>query len=152
VKAKFNAELHDIIDRVPARDVLTMLGVSTLVLKAEEEWQGVIGKRGLDKRNEVSEEFTVLCNGSVEEHLVSEEGNALLDSHMIDRFGCDVASQRACCKDVQVMGGASCWTDHNLVRAKLNIDLPRARSSLEERVVPFSVPFLSSSAVQEDYS
>ena len=33
------------------------------------------------------------------------------------------AKQRFCCRDVQVMRSATCCTDHNLVRAKLKIDL-----------------------------
>ena len=35
------------------------------------------------------------------------------------------ATQRFYCRDVQVMRGATCWTDHKLVRAKLRTDLPK---------------------------
>ena len=34
------------------------------------------------------------------------------------------SGQRACCRDVEVMREASCWTDHNLGRAKLWVKLP----------------------------
>ena len=29
------------------------------------------------------------------------------------------AAQRVCCRDIKVMRGATCWTDHKLARAKL---------------------------------
>ena len=32
-------------------------------------------------------------------------------------------SQRMYCRDVQVMRGASCWTDHKLVRARFSFQL-----------------------------
>ena len=38
--------------------------------------------------------------------------------HMID-YVMMRASQRRCCMDVQVMRGANCWTDHQMVRAKV---------------------------------
>ena len=65
VKAKFSGELQDTIDEIPSGDVLIMLGdfnARVGVLKAgEEEWQGVVGKHGLDERNEAGEEFLQFC-------------------------------------------------------------------------------------------
>ena len=44
--------------------------------------------------------------------------------------------QRVLCRDVQVMRGSNCWTEHKMVRVKLRIELPHAYS-LEEGAVAF---------------
>ena len=38
------------------------------------------------------------------------------------------AKQRMCFTDVQVMRAANCWSDHKLVRAKLQLELPSVRN------------------------
>lgn len=60
------------------------------------------------------------------------------------------ARQRFCCRDVQVMKGATCWTDHKLVRAKLHIDLPRMHHE-EKRMLPFAVHKLVSITARDEY-
>ena len=70
-------------------------------------------------------------------------------SHMIDLVVMK-ACQRAYCRDVQVMRGANCWTDHKLVRAKVMIGQPKMHSR-EKRLLPFSVHLLSSSAARDEY-
>ena len=65
VKARFSSKLQDTLDRVPQSDTLVVLGdfnARVGVLKSdEEEWPGVVGKHGLDERNEVGEEFLQFC-------------------------------------------------------------------------------------------
>ena len=61
-----------------------------------------------------------------------------------------ISGPGACCKDVQVMRGANCWTDHRMVRAKLRLGL-QVPGRREERVLPFSVHELSSDASREEY-
>ena len=79
VKEKFSCELQDTLDKVPRNDVLVLLGdfnARVGVLKSdEEEWQGVVGRNGLDERNEAGEDLEVLCSKPVDsdEHVVSEE-------------------------------------------------------------------------------
>ena len=126
------------------------------VLKdGEEEWQGVIGKHGLDERNEVGEEFLQFCalNQLTVMNTWFQKKNiyygtwihqATKLSHMIDLVVMR-AGQRVYCRDVQVMRGANCWMDHKLVRAKMRIDLPKVHTK-EKRSMPFSVHLLSSSA------
>lgn len=70
-------------------------------------------------------------------------------SHMIDLLVMRVA-QRVCCRDVQVMRGANCWTDHKLVRAKLVVNLQHMHKR-ERRMLPFSVHQLSTSARRDEY-
>ena len=59
--------------------------------------------------------------------------------------------QRVCCRDVQVMWGANCWTDHKLVRAKLRIAVPPSCSRKAKRMLPFFVHKFSASAMRDDY-
>lgn len=65
VKAKFSSELQDTLDKISQSDVLVMLGdfnARVGVLKPDkEEWQGVVGKHGIDVRNEAGEEFLQFC-------------------------------------------------------------------------------------------
>ena len=42
------------------------------------------------------------------------------------------AEQRVVCRDVQVMRGANCWTDHKLVRAKLKVTVPHSAKRRED--------------------
>lgn len=65
MKSRFPSDLQDTIDKIPQNDVLLLLGdfnarVGVLKL-GEEEWQGVVGKHGLDERNEAGEEFMQFC-------------------------------------------------------------------------------------------
>lgn len=48
------------------------------------------------------------------------------------------------------MRGASCWTDHKLVRAKLRLDLPKMHHG-EKRMLPFAVHKLVSIAAKDEY-
>ena len=48
------------------------------------------------------------------------------------------------------MRGASCWTDHKLVRAKLKINLPKLHQG-EKRVLPSAIHKLNATAVRDWY-
>ena len=56
VKSNFSSELQDKLDKVSHKDVLMVLSdfnARVGVLKpGEGEWRGVVGKLGLDERNE----------------------------------------------------------------------------------------------------
>ena len=51
------------------------------------------------------------------------------------------AEQRVVCRDVQVMMGANCWTDHKLVRAKLKVAIPH--SSKRKDIVSLLLPSIN---------
>ncbi len=48
------------------------------------------------------------------------------------------------------MRGASCWTDHNLVRAKLRIDLPRV-ATREKTSIPLLIHKFTAPDVKDVY-
>lgn len=50
-----------------------------------------------------------------------------------------------------MMRGANCWTDHKLVREKLNIVIPRCRGKGEMGCTPFAVHELASSVKRVAY-
>ena len=145
IKLKFY-DLQDTINRIPHNDILVMLGdfnARVGVLDTGNNlWQGVIGKHGL------SVIFGILCIKSVlnHEYLVPKEENlsrnhpATKKCHMID-FVVMRAEQRVVCRDVQVMRGANCWTDHKLVRAKLKVTVPHSAKRKEKISLPFAILF-----------
>ena len=165
VKSRFSSELQDTLDKVPQNDVLVVLGdfnARVGVLKPdEEEWGGIVGKHGLDERNEAGEEFMQFCalnqlkvmNTWFQKKSIyygTWMHPATKVFHMIDLVVMR-AKQRVCCKDVQVMRGANCWTDHRLVRAKLKVALPRKCVRGERKMLPFAVHRLSDFGMRDDY-
>ena len=120
----------------------------------------MIGKHGLDERNEAGEQLMQVCalneltvmNTWFEKKRV-QYGTWMHPrtkvSHMIDLVVLR-AGQRMCCRDVQAMRGASCWTDHNLVRAKLRIDLPRVVAR-EKTAIPLSIHKFTAPAARDEY-
>ena len=64
-EVKFCCELQDTLNKVTQKDVLVELGdfnARVGVLKpGEEEWRRVLGKHGLEERNQAGEEFTQFC-------------------------------------------------------------------------------------------
>lgn len=117
IKSGFLGDLQDTLDKIPQNDVLVLLGdfnagVGALKL-GEEELQGVVGKHGLDERNEAGEEFMQFCalnqltvmntwfqKKSI--HYGTWMHPATKHFHMID-FVVMRANQKVCCRDVQVM-------------------------------------------------
>ena len=127
---KFYDDLQDTIDRIPHNDILVMLGdfnARVGVLDTGNNlWHGVIGKHGLSDRNFVVEEFFEFCALNQKKiYQGTWTHPATKKCHMID-FVMMRAEQRVVCRDVQVMRGANCWTDHKLVRAKLKVTVPRS--------------------------
>ena len=61
--------------------------------------------------------------------------------HMIDYIMMRATQRQLCC-DVQVMRGASCWTDHNMIRARVRITLPRSPQPTIKSNVPLAVHLL----------
>ena len=66
VKAKFTDELQDTLDRVPADDILIVLGdFSACVGKSEGDsdvWREVRGRHGIGRCNEAGETFLEFCS------------------------------------------------------------------------------------------
>ena len=162
MKAKFNSEPQDTLDKVPS-DVLVMLGdfnARVGVLKSDkEEWQGVVGKHGVDERNEAGEEFLQFCaliqltmmNTWFQKNIYCGTWMhpATKLFHMIDLVAMR-AKQKFYCRDVLVMRGATCWIDHKLVQTKQRIDLPKMHHG-EKRMLPFAVHKLVSTAARDEY-
>ena len=118
---------------------------------------GVVGKHGLDERNEAGEEFMQFCalnqltvmtiwfqKKIIYYGTCTWMHPATKQFHMIDLIVMR-AKQRVCCGDVQVTRGANYWRDHKLVRAKLRITLPHVCSKGEKRMQPFTAHKLSAS-------
>ena len=61
------------------------------------------------------------------------------------------SAQRCHCLDVQVMRGATFWTDHKLVRVKLRLALSGSRGRQDRRVPPIAVWKLVDASIRKDY-
>ena len=61
------------------------------------------------------------------------------------------SAQRGHCLDVQVMRGATFWTDHKLVRVKLQLDLHGSRGRQDRRAPPITVWKLTDASIRENY-
>ena len=70
--------------------------------------------------------------------------------HMID-FVVKRAEQRVVCRDVQVMSGANCWTDHKHIRAKLKVTVPHSAKRKEKISLPFAIHKLKTPAKGDEY-
>ena len=138
VKWKFLADLQDVLDKIPQSDILIMLGdFNARVGMSDSEndpWAGVRGRHSTTDVNEAGEEFLEFCAinqltimntrfAKKEIHLGTWMHRATKCNHMIDYIVMR-ASQHKLCTDVQVMGGANCWTDHQMVRAKVCVYCP----------------------------
>ncbi len=60
-------------------------------------------------------------------------------------------SQQRLCTDVQVMGGANCWTNDQMVRVNVCVDLALSGSNKEKRSIPFAVHELCNKAKADAY-
>ena len=165
IKQKFYSDLQDTIDKIPQNDILLMLGdfnvrVGVLEL-GSNAWRGVLGRHGKNERNSAGVELLEFCAVNElsimntwfqkrEIHQGTWTHPATKKCHMID-FVVMRADQRVHCSDVRVMRGANCWTDHRLVRAKLNIVVPRFRGGGEKSCIPFTVHRFSISAKRDEY-
>ena len=165
IKQKFYSDLQDTIDKIPQNDILLMLGdfnARVGVLDQDSDvWQGVLGRYGKSERNLAGVElleFYAVNELSVmntwfkkrEIHQGTWTHPATKKCHMID-FVVMRAGQRIHCRDVCVMRGANCWTDHRLVRAKLNIVVPRRSGGGGKRCIPFAVHELVISTKRDEY-
>ena len=133
IMQKFMDDMQVTIDKVPASDVLLLLGDLNACVgrceSGEDPWRGVRGRHGLGECNGAGErilEFCAINNLTIMStwfskkpiHIATWRHPATKQMHMID-YVVMRAEQREFCTDVQVMRGASCRSDHRMVRAKL---------------------------------
>ena len=138
IAQKFTEDLQDTVDKIPTSDVLLLPGdfnarVGCSVADGDV-WRGVRGRHGVGCCNEAGEkflefyavnQFTIMNTWFTKKsiHLATWKHPATKQSHMI-HYVVMRAEQRMLCTDVQVMRGASCWSDHHMVRVKVRIGLP----------------------------
>ena len=164
VKAKFIDELQDVLDRVPASDILIVLGdFNARVGKREgvsDVWRAVRGEHGIGSHNEAGLLFLEFCSvnnlsimntwfAKPQIHLATWKHPATRQSHMID-FVLMRSGQRWLCQDVRVCRSASCWTDHHMVRGKVQLQFPRMKKKPATQF-PLAVHTLSSEERREEY-
>ena len=149
VKLQFREELQSVMDSASASDVLLMLGdfnarvgSNRLASRTPSRFDGVandgalwgraLGPFGLGACNQAGEDLLMFCNSNelsiTNTNYKKKESRrgtwmhpATRQSHLID-YIIMRADQRCYCEDVSVVCGAACWTDHFMVRAKLNLE------------------------------
>ena len=124
-------------------------------------WSGVLGRYGLSERNIAGEELLGFCASNAlsimntwfqkrEIHQGTWSHPATKKVYMID-FVMMRADQRVLCRDVKVMRGADCWSDHMLVRAKLNVVFKRYGKSKDKIPKSFAVYKLNVEAIRNEF-
>ncbi|XP_065197607.1 uncharacterized protein LOC135829129 [Sycon ciliatum] len=161
VRRKFFDDLQRVVDSIPSRDVLVLLGdlnarvgsstdyADSAVSRIdgmpgdERMWGCVLGQFGLGNCNQAGEEllsFSAANQLSVMNTWYkkrrSKRGTwthpATRQVHLIDYV--IMRTAHCCyCRDVGVVRGALCWTDHYMVRAKLVLDFVQRRSTVPKR-------------------
>ena len=117
------------------------------------------GRHGVGCCNEAGEKFLEFCAVNQftvistwftkkSTHLATWKHPATKQSHMID-YVMMRAEQCVLCTDVQVMRGASCWSDHHMVRVKVRVGLPRQRK--KRTTLSFAVHTLHCKEQREAY-
>ena len=125
-------------------------------------WRDVLGRYGLPERNQAGEALLEVCainelsimNTWFQKNSVHQgtwTHPATKATSMID-FIMMRANQRVHCRDVRVMRGANCWTDHMLVRAKLNVTAIHRPSKSRRERAPFAVEKLRISTITHTHT
>ena len=165
-KQGFSNNLQTALNSVPHTDILVMLGDFNARVgrrdRNSELWEKVLGFHGLEERNLAGEEFLEFCtinNLSIMNTWFQKKPiflgtwmhPATKKYHMIDYVVMRTCQSKLCC-DVQVMRGANCWSDHQMLRAKLTLRLPHSIKKHQDKATPFAIYKLHSSMVRESYS
>ncbi|KAI8501811.1 hypothetical protein Bbelb_202230 [Branchiostoma belcheri] len=138
VKDKFYEDLEALIMDVPKGDKLVILGdFNARVGTDYQTWDGVLGRNGIGKCNSNGHLLLKTCatHDLVITNTIFRQPNRNKTSwmhprskhwHLIDY----VIVRRRDRQDVRVtksMCGADCWTDHRLIRSKLNMHIKPKR-------------------------
>ena len=160
----FYDDLQDVLSGIPSSDLLLMLGDLNAHVgmrdRSSELWY-VLGCFGIDDRNQAGEDLLNFCDLNQLSlmntwfqkdsfHYGTWTHPATKKSTMID-FVVVRSAHRRHCLDVQVMRGATFWTDHKLVRVKLRLDLRGSRGRQGRRAPPIAVWKLTDASIREVY-
>ena len=131
IREQFCADLSTELGDTPATDKHVIQGdFNARVGKDDEQWRGVIGKRGVEQINSKGllllskcAEYNVLITNTI--FRLADKYKTLWmhlrsrDWHLIDY----ITTRQRDSSDVitRAMRGAKCWTDNRLIRAKPNI-------------------------------
>ena len=128
----------------------------------DQNWLGVLGRFGIGNRNPASEDLLQFCVRNQltlmntwfkkkPHHLSTWMHPATKQWHMID-YIIVRAKQRVLCTNVQVMRGATCWTDHQMIRAKVRMSYPHTNHRCNKDITaPIATHLLNQSSFRETY-
>ena len=161
----FYDDLQDTLNNISSTDLLLVLGDLNARVGVRNRdfnmWSNVLGHFGIDDINQAGEDLLSFCDLnqlSLMNTWFQKRANlfgtwthpATKQCSMID-FVMLRSAQRRHCLDVQVMRGATCWTDHKLVRAKLRLSLCCSRCRGGRRPAPVDVQRFADSSVQQSF-
>ncbi len=137
-KEQFYSDLQAVVDAVDEQDVLMVVGdfnarVGSSARGGDPVWGGVRGFHGVGKMNEAGGELLTFCalnelaitntffeKRNIHKNTWQHPGNKKW--HCID-YVIMRQKQKRLCTDVSVVRSAECWTDHKLLKAKLQFQI-----------------------------
>ena len=147
VKEKFYADLEQVLSEVPRSDKLFLLGdFNARVGSDHAAWKGVLGKQGIGKMNsngllllsKCTEHRLVITNTvfrQAHRHKTTWMHPRSNQWHQIDFV---IVRQRDL-QDVRItraLTGAECWTDHRLLRSKVQVITRKPHRPQKKRMRP----------------
>ena len=163
----FYSDLQSTIDNNHKDDILLLIGDfnarvgSSDRVSGNRNWDGVRGYHGVGQMNESGEALLSFCalNGltilntyfekkSIHKNTWQHPGSKKW--HCIDYIIMRQRQRRMCC-DVTVLRSADCWTDHKLLRAKLQLQITIYKKSYSAMRKRFSMAKLSDRNIRSEY-
>ena len=161
-KEQFYARLTAVIDQIPRRNMVIVMGdLNAKVGDDNEGYEAIMGREGLGDMNDNGERFADFCDlqdlvigGSVfphkKIHKVTWRHPNGIHENQIDHFAYSRKFRR-CFTDVRVMKGATVGSDHNLVVGKVKLKLKKNWKDKTKSRQKFNTTLLKNPAKKEEF-
>ena len=160
-KGSFYAELQSVVDKVPGRDMLTLMGEKNAKVGSNKtDREREVGRHGLGDMNENGEMLADFCalnnlviGGTLFPHHCQHKATWISPDHQTENQIDHIIIRqrwRTSLQDVRARRGADIGSDHHLVIAKLKVRLSARKRQPNPRV-RFNVGKFRKQDVKQDF-